>query len=351
MAATTRNAGATMVIDGSEGEGGGQILRTALSLSMVTGRPFRIEQVRAKRSRPGLLRQHLTAVRAAAAVSGAEVSGDELGSRVLTFAPGAVRGGSHEFRIGSAGSATLVLQTVLPALLLRATGPSSLLLEGGTHNPLAPSADFLDLAFLPLLRRMGARVQATLGRHGFYPAGGGQLRVEIEPVPALSPLRLPERGAQLERHATVLLASLPFDIARRELAVMGARLGLGPDECRPRMIQDPLGPGNVVQVMVASEHVTELFSACGEKGLPAEEVAERVAGEAAEYLASDVPVGRHLADQLLLPMALAGGGSFRTLSPTQHTRTQATMITRFLDVKVRIEPVAPNEFTVEVSAS
>src|SRR5262245_60443308 len=172
------------VIDGSQGEGGGQILRTALALSLVTGAPFRVEKIRAGRQKPGLLRQHLTAVTAAVEIGGAAVEGATLGSRELSFRPGSVRPGAYRFAVGTAGSAALVLQTVLPALLT-ATGPSTVVVEGGTHNPHAPPFDFLALAFLPLLARMGARAQATLDRPGFYPAGGGQLTVEITPAPAL----------------------------------------------------------------------------------------------------------------------------------------------------------------------
>src|SRR5262245_17125561 len=173
-----------IIIDGSSGEGGGQILRTALALSLVTGTPFRIQKIRAGRPKPGLLRQHLTAVQAAVEVGSASASGAELGSQELSFWPGKVRAGAYRFAIGPAGSACLVVQTVLPPLLL-AGGPSSLVVEGGTHNPFAPPWDFLARAFFPLLQRMGARVSTTLERHGFFPAGGGRLRVEIEPGPAL----------------------------------------------------------------------------------------------------------------------------------------------------------------------
>src|SRR5689334_333662 len=173
-------------LDGSVGEGGGQILRTALALSALTGQPFEIEKIRAKRRKPGLLRQHLTAVRAATALCQAQVEGDSLGSMTLRFVPGDVKPGEYAFAIGTAGSATLVLQTVLPPLLL-ASRPSKITIEGGTHNPLAPPVDFLDRSFLPLVRRMGPRVRVQLERWGFYPAGGGRISVEIEPVQRLQP--------------------------------------------------------------------------------------------------------------------------------------------------------------------
>ncbi|MGH7202433.1 MAG: RNA 3'-terminal phosphate cyclase, partial [Planctomycetaceae bacterium] len=168
-------------IDGSHGEGGGQIIRSSLALAALTGQTVRFRNVRAKRSRPGLQRQHLTAVRAAAEISAAELDGAELHSREFTFTPHAIEPGEHRFSIGTAGSTTLVVQTVLP-MLLTAAGPSSLMLEGGTHNPHAPPFDFLARSFLPLINRMGPRVEAALDRPGFYPAGGGRFEVRIEPV-------------------------------------------------------------------------------------------------------------------------------------------------------------------------
>src|SRR5277367_281638 len=170
-----------ITIDGSAGEGGGQILRSALALSLCSGTPVRITAIRAGRARPGLMRQHLTALRAAVLVGLADVSGDEIGAREVVFQPRGAEPGAYAFNVGSAGSTTLVLQTVLPALLA-ASGPSQILLEGGTHNPMAPPFEFLDRAFLPLIARMGPRVTATLEARGFYPAGGGRLRVSVEPA-------------------------------------------------------------------------------------------------------------------------------------------------------------------------
>src|SRR5262245_12662687 len=178
-----------IVIDGSEGEGG----RTSLALSLVTGQPFRIERIRAKRQKPGLLRQHLTAVEAAKAVGCAEVAGAEMKSQTLEFRPGAVAPGNYRFAVGTAGSAKLVLQDVLPALLT-ASGRSTLTLEGGTHNPLAPLFDFVARSFMPLIHKMGPSVELALQAPGFYPAGGGRFHARIEPAKRLSPLALNERG-------------------------------------------------------------------------------------------------------------------------------------------------------------
>ena len=328
-----------IVVDGSLGEGGGQILRTALGLSLVTGTPFTIEQIRAGRQKPGLLRQHLTAVEAARAVGDAEVEGASLGSQRVVFRPRRVRPGRHAFAVGTAGSATLVLQTVLPALLV-APEPSTIELEGGTHNPWAPPFDFLARTFLPLVGRMGPRVTATLDRCGFYPAGGGRFTVRIEPVPALAPLDLIDRGGVRSIVARAPVAGgLAAKIATRELAVLRTRLGLERIDARVVEEERSIGPGNVVTVDVESEHVTEVFTGFGERGVRAEAVAERVARDVARYLHAGVPVGAHLADQLLIPLALAGGGSFATLELSSHATTNLESVRAFLGRRFDVEPV------------
>lgn len=333
-------------IDGSKGEGGGQILRSALALSMVTGRPFQIEQIRAGRPKPGLMRQHLTAVLAAQRICEAEVGGAEIGSSALTFTPRGVRAGDYAFAVGTAGSCTLVLQTVLPALLC-AGAPSVVTLEGGTHNPYAPPFDFLERAFLPLLGRLGARVAARLERAGFYPAGGGRMVVEIGAAAALQPFELRERGAIRRRRARALVARLPAAIGERELASLRDLLTLEESECGVEAVRDSLGPGNVLMLELEGDAVTEVITGFGERDVPADRVARNVADEARAYLAADVPVGRHLADQLLIPLALAGGGGFRTLPLTRHAETNMEIIGRFLPV--RFETKAGEGRSVDVN--
>jgi len=332
--------------DGSKGEGGGQVLRTSLALSLVTGTPFQMVNIRAGRQKPGLLRQHLTAVKAATEVGAAEVTGAELGSKELTFRPRALAPGNYFFSVGTAGSATLVLQTVLPALMV-ASGPSSVRLEGGTHNPLAPPYDFLQKAYLPLVRRMGPKVEAVLERHGFFPAGGGKFRVDVEPAP-LKPLTLLERGRVTRRQATALIAMVPFDVAKRELATVEQALKWKPTELRTEELKRTQGPGNVLTLEVESEHVTEVFTAFGSRGVRAEEVAGAVSEEVKRYLDAEVPVGEHLCDQLLLLLALAKGGAFRTLPLDGHAVTQLDTFAHFLDVKVNVREVFPEVREVEV---
>jgi RNA 3'-terminal phosphate cyclase (ATP) len=318
-----------LVLDGSQGEGGGQILRSALALSLTTGTPFRIENIRAGRPRPGLMRQHLTAVEAAAAVGGAQISGAAVGSQSVTFAPTGVKAGQYAFSVGTAGSATLVLQTVLPCLLT-ADGPSSLVLEGGTHNPSSPPFDFLAKAFLPLVARMGAQVEATLERPGFYPAGGGRFHVTVTPTKALAPLVLEHRGEVRARRVRAIVANLPRAVGERELNRFAARTHWDSSAFSLEVVPSPVGPGNVLIAEVESEHVTEVFTGFGEKQVRAETVANACADEVLTYLATDAPVGAHLADQLVLLFALSGEGTFRTTRPTTHTRTQLDVIPRFL---------------------
>ena len=338
----------TVTIDGSAGEGGGQILRTSLSLSLLTGTPFRIDKIRAQRRKPGLLRQHLTAVRAAAKVGRAEVDGAALGSARLTFLPGKVRPGEYRFAVGSAGSATLVLQTVLPALIT-ADGPSTLTLEGGTHNPWAPPFDFLQRAFLPVIRRMGPKIEATLVRPGFYPAGGGQFDVTIEPRPVLRRLDLLERGEIVRQSARAVVSRLPLAIALREIKTVRDQISL-PDDCVTAESVDSQGPGNCVTIEIQSEQITEVFTGFGQKGVAAEKVAAGAAQQARQYLKAGVPVGQQLADQLLIPVALAGGGSFRTLAPSRHTSTNLEVLRRFLDVEIRTEQLSPEVWQISIEA-
>jgi RNA 3'-terminal phosphate cyclase (ATP) len=325
----------TVHIDGSQGEGGGQILRTALALGAITGTSVVIENIRAGRAKPGLMRQHLTAVRAAAEVCGGALTGDELGSRALSFTPGKVRPGDYRFPIATAGSACLVFQTVLWPLLF-AGAPSHVVFEGGTYNPKAPPFDFLAVTLLPLLRRMGARVDARLERHGFYPAGGGRIAVDIAPS-TLAPIELLDAGPVRAQRARALVANLSAKIARRELDVVRAGLGWPEDACRVESITDAPGAGNVLFLELERDGVTEVFTSVGERGRPAERVAEEAVDEARRYLAADAPVGEHLADQLVIPMALAGGGAYRTGPLTLHSRTNIDVVRRFLPVEIAVE--------------
>ncbi|MBL7647234.1 MAG: RNA 3'-terminal phosphate cyclase [Candidatus Hydrogenedentes bacterium] len=334
-------------IDGSQGEGGGQVLRTSLALSVLTGKPFVMERIRAGRKKPGLARQHMMCVEAAAAISGAEVEGNGLGSQSLRFQPGTVQPGDFHFDIGTAGSTTLVLQTLLMPLLLADEG-SLLTIEGGTHNPMAPPFEFIRDTFLPQLRAMGARVEVTCERPGFYPAGGGRLSVEITPARALKAYEMLDRGALIRVTAASLLSLLPDVIAERELAVVRRKLKL-PEDGQITRIDTAKGPGNAVLITIEHEHIVEVVTAVGEKSVSAERVATGAAREAQGYLQHGAPVGEHLADQLLLPMAVGGGGRFRTGPLTEHTRTNMRTIEAFVDAKFETTQVDAHVWEIAVT--
>jgi RNA 3'-terminal phosphate cyclase (ATP) len=323
-------------IDGSEGEGGGQILRSSLSLAICTQQPFRITNIRANRDKPGLMRQHLTAVKAAAEICAADVDGAEMGSRTLTFRPGRLAAGDYSFAIGTAGSCTLVFQTVLPALLT-ASGESRVRITGGTHNRGAPPFDFLSRSFVPLLERMGAKVDLELTSYGFFPRGGGEIRARITPAPRLGALTLHERGVRVRAYAEAYVSALPLHVAQRELDVIGRMLGWSQDQLHLRGLPNDVGPGNALTITIEHANVTEVFTGFGERGVRAETVASQAADEARDYLSAVAPVGEHLADQLLLPMALGEGGSFVATEATLHLRSNVDVIERFTARRIALE--------------
>lgn len=342
-------------IDGSQGEGGGQMVRSSLALSMVTGKPFRIESIRARRDKPGLMRQHLTAVNAAVEICGAEVEHDGIGSRTLSFRPGSVEPGEYRFSIGTAGSGTLVLQTVLPPLFV-AGAESKLVIEGGTHNTWCPPFEYLERAFLPLVERMGPKVAAYLDSHGFYPAGGGRFRVHIDPCPRLAGFDLLERGEVKSRSVGAFVANLSESIAGREIAVVEEKTGWDFSVFFTKTVRSA-GPGNVLLIELNCEHVTEIFTGFGQMGVSAENVAKGAVEELREYLKSDVPVGPHLADQLLLPLGISAwqpddgsgrqrGGSFRTMPLTGHSSTHIDILRRFLGIQIDVEASTNQETAV-----
>ena len=344
-----------ITIDGSQGEGGGQIVRSSLALSLVPGEPIALENIRAGRRKPGLMRQHLTAVEAATKIGAAQITGAEIGSSRLSFVPQSILPGEHTFRVGTAGSATLVLQTILPALIM-AEGPSTIRLEGGTHNPWAPPFDFLAKAFLPLLARMGPRVEARMERYGFYPKGGGEICINIQPSPKLAGFDLLDRGPQKSHRVWAIVAGLPRHIGERECRTIAKKMGWDESDFQVEQADASCGPGNVVMVELASQRVTELFIGFGRRGIKAEDVAKRVAKDAREYLAAEVPVGPYLADQIMLPLGLSahaggGGGAFRTMALTPHASTHLEILQQFLDVKVDVTQDDRNRCQVRIGTA
>ncbi len=334
-----------VVIDGSYGEGGGQVLRTALTLATLTGQAVRVERIRAGRKNPGLQPQHLTAVRAAAAICAAHLEGDELDSQTLIFIPTASpRPGEYAFDVteaargGSAGSVGLILQTVLLPLAL-AKGPSYLTLRGGTHVPWAPSASYLEHVFLPVIAQMGLHAQVNLVRWGFYPAGGGEAHVQIEGNARLQPIHLTERGA-LRRvwgiaAVTNLPAHIPQRMANRAHNVL-AEAGIQAQVEARRLNGD--GPGAGIFLFAEYTHITAGFTAYGRQGLPAERVAEAACTELLAHHRTGAPADPHLADQLVLPTALAAGESrIATSRVSQHLLTNVWVVRQFLTRALEIE--------------
>ncbi|MBC8870863.1 MAG: RNA 3'-terminal phosphate cyclase [Planctomycetes bacterium] len=343
-----------LTIDGSQGEGGGQIVRSSVALSLVTGKPVTINRVRAGRRKPGLRRQHLTAVQAARKISDAKVDGAEIGSSRLAFRPGKVKAGDYSFRITTAGSTTLVLQTILPALMI-ADDVSTVTLEGGTHNPFAPPYDFLAKAYLPLVAGLGPRVKTKLEYPGFYPAGGGKFTVEIQPAQKLGRLELVDRGEIAARRVRAVVANLPLHIAERECNTIANKTGWDKSCFEVDEVTGSPGPGNVVMIELNSANVTELFTGFGQRGVRAETVASRVLESALRYMEAGVPVGENLADQLMLPLGIgayqgSGGGVFRTLALSPHSTTHIEVLKALLDVKIRVEETNRHDCTVRIGA-
>jgi RNA 3'-terminal phosphate cyclase (ATP) len=277
-------------------------------------------------------------VQAAAQICGADIGDTTVGSRTLEFVPKKVQGGEYKFAIGTAGSCTLVLQTVLPALLL-ADKPSVLHVSGGTHNPMAPPAQFLQRAYGRTLVAMGASFEMELKRFGFYPAGGGEIVVKVHPCKELKPLDLISRGERTSAFAESFVAGVPASVARRELECIGTGMGWDESQLLMRNLSHDQGPGNALMVTLEHQHVTEVFCGFGEKSLRAEAVAKQVLQQVRRYVGSNAAVGEYLADQLILPFALAGGGRFTTDMVSKHAQTNAEVISQFLPVDITFEEV------------
>lgn len=338
-------------IDGSEGEGGGQIVRTSLALAAVTGIPVRITNIRGGRKKPGLLRQHLAGVKAIAQVSGAVVEGAELGSQNLALTPKTLRGGPFELEVGSAGSAILVAQTILPALLF-APEASTVRIGGGTHASWAPPFDYFERCYLPLLSRMSAHASVSIESHGFYPAGGGRIVMHVEPTSGLGGISLINREGEMKPRVQSLVANIPASIGDRECDVIRQQTNWSHDALETRVIARSGGPGNVVMIQCGFDNVTELFIGFGKVGVKAEHVARCVLQETLAYLALDIPVGVFLADQLLLPMGLAAtnghASEFRTGPLSQHSLTHINVLQRFLDIQICVTQNDNETVTVRV---
>lgn len=336
-------------LDGSQGEGGGQILRTSLALSACTGQSFLIENIRARRKKPGLMRQHLSCVRAIAQICQAGVTGDEINSQTLQFEPGKVKAGEYHFAVGSAGSAMLVLQTVLPPLLV-ADGPSQLILEGGTHNPMSPTFHYIKEVFMPLLGKIGFDCSCSIETWGFYPAGGGRVRVTINPGRSgLNRLDLCSPGEFVGAEVLAAVARIPWEIAEDECKTIVNAAEFSVTQKKAIAVESA-GPGNVVMLRLDYAHCSAMFTGFGELGVSRKKIASSVYREANSFYKAGVAIDPHLADQILLPLALAGGGAFTTVEPTDHTLTNLEVIKHFLPVSHVCWQLDGKAYRLEISA-
>lgn len=330
-------------IDGSIGEGGGQVLRSALSLSMITGKTVRLFNIRARRSKPGLMAQHLKSVDAAAAISKANVEGAALHSTALTFSPSSLRSGRYRFEIGTAGAATLVLQTVLLPLSL-ATASSSVIITGGTHVPWSPCYHYLDLHWLPILRRIGIEASLELEQAGFYPQGGGRINANVRPVNKITGLTLSQPGRLIRIKGISAVSNLPLTIAERQKRQAILRLqtlpdlGLSPD-LHIRIQQMPsFAKGTLLLLLAEFEFGQCCYFGLGALGKPAERVADEAVDALVAFLKTGAAADQYLADQLLLPLSIANGPSeIHTCQVTEHLLTNASVIRSFLPVGIEIQ--------------
>ena len=326
-------------IDGAHGEGGGQLLRTAVALSAVTGRALRMRDIRARRKKPGLAAQHLTAVRAVGALCDARIEGLALGARELSFVPGAPRGGEFRFDVGTAGSVTLVLQALVPAMIAGGAA-CRVLVTGGTDVRAAPPLDYFRAVLLGLLGRMGARLRLAAHRRGYFPGGGGEVELTVEPGARLRPLAAESPGRLLELRGAAHVGNLPAHIAARmreaALQALGERAAidvavLGEDGAQ--------GRGGAVVAWAETEASVLGAGEVAERGVPAETLGARVGAGLRADLAAGASLDVHAADQLLVYLALAGGRSVftaRTLS--SHARTAIWLIEQFLPVRFSVAP-------------
>jgi RNA 3'-terminal phosphate cyclase (ATP) len=341
-------------IDGAHGEGGGQIIRTGVSLAALTGRPVEIVNIRARRSKPGLQAQHLTAVRAAAAICDAELRGAALGSQYLRFTPGSLSRQDHfVFDVGTAGATGLVAQTLLVPMAFLPNERTTATLRGGTHVPMAPPADYIEAVYAPMLRRMGLETRLSMTRAGFYPKGGGEITLEIAGGRPGTPVDCTERGRLRRLHVFIVTSQLPEHVAARgkETAQKGLK-GYGvPVECAIRDLPGH-GPGAAVVIVAECERGAGGWMGLGERGKPMERVAEEAVHGFQRWFASGAGVDAHLADQLALPCALLSGTSrWTTPEVTEHLRTVLHVAQQFLPIDYAIEARADGSGLVTVAGA
>lgn len=336
-------------IDGSEGEGGGQILRSALALSIITGKPFKLINIRARRKNPGLAPQHLACVRAAANIASAQYKGGQVGSAVLNFEPGKCKAGKYALGVHTAGATALILHSVYLPLALCGGGESTLTITGGTHVMKAPCYHFLETTWAAYLKRMGIEIELQMVKPGFYPRGGGEIRAVIRPCSSVRPLHLTSCPELTTAGGFAAVADLPASISKTMSRRMAHKLKQVDVESHIPQEEWENGPGAVAAVLFRQAPVPPLFFALGERGKPAEVVADEAAEEAVNFKKSGCPVDPHSADQILLPLAFATGPSeYKVSEVTQHLLTNIDTIRRFVDRPISCDGSVGSSGTVRV---
>jgi RNA 3'-terminal phosphate cyclase (ATP) len=326
----------TLEIDGSFGEGGGQILRTALSLSCIKGLSFRLFNIRKGRRKPGLMPQHLTCIEAVTEVCRARVSGNQKNSTELTFHPGKINAGTYVFDIKTAGSISLVLQTLLP-LLIHTDSPSQITIKGGTHVPFSPTYHYLSNVFIPVLSRIGIKAESSINTYGFYPKGGGETTFSISPAKNICSINMHTKGELVSLSGYSGVSRLPKSIAERQKnAIMGNLPFLTADV----QVLDVSSPGEGTFVFLKGEykHTLTGFSSLGKRGKPAETVGKEAAEEFLAFHKSQGCLDPHLSDQIVMYLCLSQeDSSFTTSRITQHLLTNLWVIEKFLNIQYEIE--------------
>jgi RNA 3'-terminal phosphate cyclase (ATP) len=335
-----------LTIDAAKGEGGGQIVRSALALSLVTRKPFVLEKIRAGKSKPGLLPQHVAAVQAAMTIGNGTAEHADVGSTRMRFTPHGFVGGSHRLSVGPTGSAVLLAQMLIPALLV-GSEPSEIVFEGGTHIALSPIYEFFADSYLSALRKMGGKVRSELWRAGFPDPTGGAFRVWVTPS-LLNRPKILDRGRTIARRACGKVSKLPLALAENELLALERRLRWGKSAYEAEAVKAQ-SQGNALFVILKYENITHIVSEVMFSEIFADNMARSVADQLDLYLTTSAPVGEYLADQLIVPMAVAGGGSFRTVELTAHTRTQLDVVGAFFpELEVGVTDNGDRTFTISL---
>lgn len=335
-------------IDGSYGEGGGQILRTSLSLSCLLKKPFRIYNIRKNRKKPGLMAQHLVCVKASQALTNAQVKGDSIGSTELFFSPGDVRSGSFYFDVKTAGSTSLILQTIIPSLIF-SSKKSNVVLKGGTHVPFSPSFHYLEGVFAYFLKKIGIEINVTIERYGFYPKGGGQIRAEIYPLKEIKPLRIKDRGIIKRIKGYSGAGNLPISIAERQKNAFVEKIKEKIKDVDSLVEIDvinaipTLGQGTFIYAQLESENSVAGFTSLGERGKRAEIVGEDLAKDLIKHYNTGAAIDPYMSDQIILYLSLCKESSeFTTSNISNHLMTNLWVISHFLNLKYEVDG-APGE--------